>query len=185
MQKKLTDADWKCFVKALADKDFLKISQGAQKQEQAVLNEFMNGNPDLREKLDTIERLLVRFKSSIEKRKDRTIYEIGKLEGYVKCLQAITMDSFINELSMKEFEEAKKHLTCDLDYKAKEIIGLLYHSSGSLNELKNAVKLNDQEFNNIMAVLRVYGILSVTSTEECYSLSETGNRIAKQLKKQI
>ena len=182
--KHLEDTAWKCFVKALDDRDSLRMSQCAQEQEQAVLKGFIDGNPDLRKKLDSIERLLIYFKSSIERRKDRSMYEIGKLEGFVKCLQALQMENSLNELSMQEFEEAKEHLSLELRNSAKKAINFLYKSGCSPNELKCEVKLDEQEFNKLITVLRVYGILSVTISEEYYSLSETGNRIARQLKKQ-
>ena len=79
MQTKNSDLEWKCFVKSLDDKDPLRMTHCAQEQERSILKEFMKGNPDLRKKLDSIERLLIYFKSSMEKRRDRTMYEIGKL----------------------------------------------------------------------------------------------------------
>ena len=186
IKMKTSDSEsWRRFAKALGEKDYSRISQYAQEQARNILFEFINGDPKINAKLDSMERLLNYYKSSIDKKRELNIYELAKLEGYIKCLQSIALDNMLNEEAMEVYNKVKEYLTKELEKNAKKIILLLYDSGSKFqSELKDAIKLEQFEFNRVVSVLKIYGLISNYQEEDYYTLTDTGTRVAKQLKKQ-
>ena len=159
--KTLNSESWSKLARALKEKNYTQISQYAQEQALGIILDFIKKKTETKTKLDSIERLLNYYKISIDSKRDISLYELGKLEGYVKCIKTIEFENFLNEESLKVFKEAKEHLPKELESYARKVILELYKSGCYLPELRSKIKIPNQKLDNIVSVLRIYGIIGI------------------------
>lgn len=174
-------------IEEFQNEEFQKLLEYAKQNEMNLLSLLFNDATDeLRRGCMFGTSKLKYFESAIsEDEKLLTVFKLGELYGTIGCIGRIRYEEQQDQLAMSKFQYVTKLLPM-LEKQMKDIL-IYLHNNGSANEkeLLNVVNVKLLDLMEILHRLHTAGVIDErgTSKTTLYSLSESGIRVAKQMKK--
>jgi len=174
-------------IEEFQNEEFQKLLEYAEQNEQNLLRILYNENADeLKRGCMFGTSKLKYFECAIsEDEKLLTAFKLGELYGIINCIGRIRYEEQQDQLAMAKFQYITKLLPL-LEKQMKEIL-IYLHNNGSANEkeLLNVVNVKLLDLMEVLHRLQVAGVIDQRGISKItlYSLSESGIRVAKQLKK--